>query len=100
MRIEEEGLSRSLQLEHEILHHLPSDRIESAHWFIEKYNLRIMQDRLSKSDTLEHSFRVGMELLRSRMYESDFLENFIFSLIEFCSFESIEGSIEVEEFIS
>ena len=41
-----------------------------------------------------------MELLRSRMYESDFLEDFIFSLIEFCSFESIEGSIEVEEFIS
>lgn len=59
-----------------------------------------MQDRLGESDTLEHTFRVGMESLVSRVHKSYFGEDFIFSFREFFTFESIERSIEVEKLIS
>lgn len=83
MGIEEESFTLILQLYHEILHHLTTDRIESTHRLIEKYELWIMQNRLSKTDTLEHAFRIGMQSLLSRMYESDAFEYSILSFLEF-----------------
>jgi hypothetical protein len=100
MSIEEEGFSGSFEFEEEILHHLPTYRIKSTHRLIEKYNFRIMEDRLGKSYTLEHPLRIRIKSLRSRMGESDFLEYLIFSLIELFSREIVECSIKFEEFIS
>lgn len=59
-----------------------------------------MQDRLSKSDTLEHPLGVGLESFPTSMSESDFFENLGLSLFEFFSCEMVEGSIEVEKLIS
>ncbi len=44
------------EIDHEILDHLATDRIESAHRLIEEYDIWIMEYGLGESDTLEHSF--------------------------------------------
>ena len=100
VRIEEEGFPFSLEFYHEILHHFSTDRIESAHRLIEKYEFWIMQDCLSKTDALEHAFRVGMESIFSRMSESDSFQDGILSLLKFHPSEIIESPIELEELIS
>ncbi len=100
MSIEEDCFSFFFEFKHEIFHHLATDRIESTHRLIEKYHIRIVQDRLSQSDTLEHTFRIGIESLRSGIRESYFSENKVFSLSKMCRREVVECSIEIEEFIT
>ena len=89
-----------LQLEHEILDHLASDWIESAHRLIEEYQFWIMEYRLCESDTLEHPLGVGIESLVSSSCESDFFEDFGFSLLQELTRHLVELPVEVKEFIS
>ena len=67
MSIEEKGFSFILELKHQVLHHFTSDGIQSTHRFIEKNEFGVMENRLSESDTLEHSFRIRIESLVASM---------------------------------
>ena len=100
MCVEKYGFFCCLELEHQIFHHLAADRIEATHRLIEEYDIWIMEYCLSESDTLEHSFGVGIEAFGPSLCESYFFESPVFSLCEFGMRESIESSIEIQEFIS
>ncbi len=100
MGIEKECFPSFFQVTHEVLYHLASDRIEPTHRLIEKYELRVMQYRLREADPLEHPFRICIQTFFASMSESDLFEDNIFSLLERFPMESIECTIEVEEFIS
>src|SRR6185369_9335820 len=59
MSAEEDTLPTFLQVEDDILHQSPSNRIQSAHRFIQNVHIRIMDQGLRQSDPLHHSLAVA-----------------------------------------
>jgi len=98
VRVEEDRCSRVLEIDHKILDHLASDRIESAHRFIEKYYLWLVDDRLSKSDALEHSFGILSEEFVLPMPQSNALDESVDAGLEFVMWDIEESTIEPQEF--
>lgn len=99
MGIEKKCFLLFFELKHKIFHHFPTDRIESTHRLIEKYNLGVMENRLGETYTLEHTFRVRVKSLVASLEKSNFFENFIFSFGKLFSLKIIECRIKIEEFI-
>lgn len=98
VRIEEDGLTLVLELDNEIFYHFSSKRIEPAHWFVQEYHFRIVDDRLRESDALEHSFRIFRQSGVARVSQSDFFEQFVNPLLENVLSDIEEFSVESEKF--
>ena len=64
-----------LQLQNDVAHFAPADRIEAGHRLIEDHDFRIVQNGLSQPDTLKHAFRIFAQLKLFRRFESDFFEH-------------------------
>src|SRR4029079_18001835 len=62
VRAHEDSFTFISQRRDQIAHFTTANRIESTHWFIQKHDLRIVNEWLGQSNALQHSFRKLSEL--------------------------------------
>ena len=56
MRAHEDSLAILFERGYQVAHFAAANRIESAHWLVEKDDLRIVDECLSQADALKHAF--------------------------------------------
>ncbi len=74
VRGEKYGSALAFQIENDVAHFAPADRIEPGHRLVEKKYLRIVKNGLRDADALEHALRKFPELHVARGRKAHALE--------------------------
>ena len=86
-----------LQIQNDVAHFAPSDRIEPRHRLIEKHHLRIVQNRLRDARALQHAFREFSQLHVARRRQAHALEESLHALAPFRGRVSRKSRVIIEQ---
>lgn len=85
MGIEEDGLAAVLELSKHVADLLAADRVNTVSWFVEDDEVRVVDKRLCKPQTLHHAFGVLADLHGAPVGHTDDLEGFVDAAVKVSS---------------